>query len=462
MGCQTLWFFWGGAGALFSIPFYTLWIAWHGWFSRKRETSASWKYHIFTAELIFRLVFVGWMYTLFRWSYNLNPLPWDPRVTYTVMPLDALNLMVLKDTVNGIVCIIFARILLMLPFIKKILHRHGFHSYKNSSGRRRATITLCVMILLGFAYWWIDTLLDIRFYPSLSFAELFFYQVPIRELTTRLIILGIFFFLGVIGFSLFSKIEIMNTRSQEILQQENQRLKEIENLKDFMIRTVSHELKTPMVSIMGAAEILDKFCNSKLDSKDMELLNTITHDCSKMKDLIDEMVQIIRIQTGDFPLQIEETDMVQIAKMVINETKMLASRNQHSMHLQSPESLLVKVDERKIAIVITNLVTNAIKNTPPNGTSCIRIETMESGNACFSIKDTGFGLSPEEIDSIFNFGVSFDRPPTPVNDILKSTGWGLYIANHIVKAHGGRMRVKSAGKNKGSEFRFEIPAITSP
>jgi len=242
-----------------------------------------------------------------------------------------------------------------------------------------------------------------------------------------------------------------------LVDEELKKLKELDQLRKNLISRVSHELKTPLVSVSGGCELLLTLYGKKLNKEQLELIELIEKGGKRLKHLVDNLIDISRIEYNKFKLQKESNDLSELIRDVSKELMFLLRERKTNLNLTLPESFFLKMDKIRIEQVIMNLLSNAIKNTPPMGD--IKIDLKKKGIwAEISISDTGIGLTQEEMDLIFTRFGKIERYGEGYEYIdIQGTGLGLYISKEIVGLHEGEIRAESEGRNKGSTFIVKLP-----
>ncbi|MFX1379138.1 MAG: PAS domain S-box protein [Promethearchaeota archaeon] len=242
-----------------------------------------------------------------------------------------------------------------------------------------------------------------------------------------------------------------------LIEEEIIKLKELDQIRKDLISRVSHELKTPLVSVCGAAELLLNSFIDEFKDEPKELIEMIEKGGKRLKYLVDNLVDITRIEYKKFKLEKELNDFNQIVRDCTRELMYLIKKREINLELNLMDDLYLEVDKVRIEQVILNLLSNAIKNTPPNGK--ITINSLQVDNCVqLSIRDTGIGLIKEEIDRLFTKFGKIERYGDGMEYIdIQGTGLGLYISKEIIDLHKGQIWVKSAGRHKGSEFSLKIP-----
>ncbi|MFX1502439.1 MAG: PAS domain S-box protein [Promethearchaeota archaeon] len=246
-------------------------------------------------------------------------------------------------------------------------------------------------------------------------------------------------------------------KADVLINEEIVKLKELDQIRKDLISRVSHELKTPLVSVCGASELLLDLYLDQLKDEPKELIEMIEKGGKRLKYLVDNLVDITRIEYGKFKLKKEKTDINQLIKDCIKEMKYLIGQRELKLELNLLDELFLEIDKIRIEQVILNLLSNAIKNTPPKGMISI-YSSRKDGKVEIIIKDTGIGLTKEEMDRLFiRFG-KIERYGEGLEYIdIQGTGLGLYISKEIIDLHEGQIWVESEGRNKGCSFIFKLP-----
>ena len=182
-----------------------------------------------------------------------------------------------------------------------------------------------------------------------------------------------------------------------------------------------------------------------------EILEEIYANTNRLIRLVNNFLNVSRIESGRFTVTKEEHDLVPILKKILDELRLTAQDKGLKLSLESAvDSLIAQVDADKIEDVLINLVDNAIKYTPKGGK--VKVKLVDLGNRVrVEVKDTGQGLKPSEIKSLFD---KFVRGSRALD--RSGTGLGLDIAKRIIEAHKGEIGVESDGVGKGSCFWVEV------
>jgi signal transduction histidine kinase len=229
-------------------------------------------------------------------------------------------------------------------------------------------------------------------------------------------------------------------------------------MKDDFISSVSHELRTPLTSIKAYTEtILHDFDMSEQTRH--QFLGIIDEESNRLADLIEELLEISRLESGTVKILQEPVDIVALVRQISSALQPLADKKGIQLNIDVNEGLGELLgDNGKIQSAITNLVGNAIKFTPEGGRVCIRVRNRRDGlrqNAdelVIKVSDTGIGIPKEALSKIFD---RFYRVPHPGKQI-PGTGLGLAIVKKIVALHEGRIEVESK-LNRGTTFTIFLP-----
>ncbi|MBD3340081.1 MAG: PAS domain S-box protein [Candidatus Lokiarchaeota archaeon] len=252
--------------------------------------------------------------------------------------------------------------------------------------------------------------------------------------------------------------EITQRKKAELLvSKEMKKLKQLDNVRKDLISRVSHELKTPIMSIRGAAELLLDFYSYKLDKESLELVEIMDKGGRRLEQLISNLLDISRIEFQKFELEKKKENLTEIVRSCSEEMIYFLKQRNLELKLNLVNMLDIDIDKLRIEQVITNLLSNAIKNTPPGGN--INLTLKKTNNtSVLSISDTGVGLNKEEIDKLFTRFGKIERYETGLEFLdIQGSGLGLFISKEIVEMHEGTIEVKSEGRKKGSTFIVKLP-----
>lgn len=243
-------------------------------------------------------------------------------------------------------------------------------------------------------------------------------------------------------------VDVLSEHISKSKQVENQ-LTELNKFKSELLKRTSHELKTPLISIKSFTDLLLDVYIEKFDSKTFMILNNISKGCIKLEELVNKLLKSSLLKSDQVKLNFTKKNLSLLILTKI--------RNQ-SISLEIDKDLIIFFEKEMIHDVISNLLINAIKYTPPRGR--IKIQSKIADNFfIISIKDNGLGLTEEEKKKIFKQFGKIERNSQGSDFGFESSGLGLYFSKKIVELHGGKIWVESEGRNKGCKFFFSLPII---
>ena len=223
----------------------------------------------------------------------------------------------------------------------------------------------------------------------------------------------------------------------------------LERLRRDLVANVSHELKTPLAALRARLEnLLDG-----VEEPNPAVLATMLEQSERLSRLVDELLDLSRLESGDVPLQLERVDIAPLVERVVNEVGV--ARPERLLHVRTevPGDLPpVTADRERLHQVLFNLLDNAFRFTPSGGAVTVGA-VRENGSCEVFVEDTGPGISPEHLGLVFERFYRVD-PSRSRDD--GGTGIGLAIARSVVEAHGGRIWAESEGGG-GTTFRFVLP-----
>ncbi|MFX0140977.1 MAG: PAS domain S-box protein [Candidatus Hodarchaeota archaeon] len=242
-----------------------------------------------------------------------------------------------------------------------------------------------------------------------------------------------------------------------LVNEEIIKLKELDQIRKNLISRVAHELKTPLASVCGGAEFLTSVYNDQIGKEELEILNLIDKGGNRLKYLVDNLIDISRIEYDKFQLKKQISDLCELIRESCKEMNHIIKERKLIVNLKLPDKLHLDIDRVRIEQVIMNLLSNAIKNTPPKGTITIKLEKQENWLK-LSVSDTGVGLTSEEMEIIFTRFGKIERYGEGLEYIdIQGSGLGLFISKEIVDLHGGNIRAESEGRDQGSSFIVKLP-----
>ncbi|MBN1215227.1 MAG: PAS domain S-box protein [Candidatus Lokiarchaeota archaeon] len=259
---------------------------------------------------------------------------------------------------------------------------------------------------------------------------------------------------------LISVLDITKEKEAEnLIIEENKRLKDLDIIRKNFLDRASHELKTPLTSVYGASQLLRQIINKNYkDQKKYfkELVDIINEGSEKLTKLISNLLDISRLESTKLKLEKTNTDIINLIENCISEVNYLIKKRNHTIIKELPEKFNISIDKSRIERVITNLLINAINYTPSGGIIKVKFRKFEK-NIEISVIDSGIGISEEDLKKMFNKFVHIEKPDDEYDIKLDGTGLGLYISKEIIELHKGKIYAESKGLKKGSSFKFELP-----
>jgi signal transduction histidine kinase len=247
------------------------------------------------------------------------------------------------------------------------------------------------------------------------------------------------------------------------LKERYEQLKELDRMKSQFLSIASHELKTPITAMSGFLQValrrVRRITEGDAPGPGAEALHGITEQLDvvyrqtgKLARLVDELLDVSRIQTGRIEFRYGDVDLGELANEVA--TRMQLTTATHQISVRRDSQNVVTADRDHLEQVLNNLVTNAIKYSPAGGSIAIDVRPDEAG-VRISVTDQGIGIPEKELDAIF--GLFYRSPDRAARDAA-GMGLGLYISKEIVVRHGGRIWAESGG-TKGSTLNVVIPRV---
>ena len=227
----------------------------------------------------------------------------------------------------------------------------------------------------------------------------------------------------------------------------------LETLRSDFVATASHELRTPMTSISGAARTLLRHGEQLPPKRHNDFLEMIVEESDRLARIVDQILVASRIEAGKVDVTFERCDATGIARSVVESVRHRAPA-EIELHLDAPDSLEVDCDPDRLRQVLGNILDNAIKYSPDGGE--VRVELRgEDDTVRFVVQDEGMGFEPSAAEAIFE---RFHRLDPHQTRGIGGTGLGLYIARELVRRMGGRIWAESE-RGRGAAFSFELPRV---
>lgn len=234
------------------------------------------------------------------------------------------------------------------------------------------------------------------------------------------------------------------------LEAANRKLKELDKIKSAFVANVAHEFRTPLTIIKGNVDLVVKGGLGGITSEQKEMLDGAVNVVNRLARLVNDLLDISKIESGKMQLEREKVNMNQIIdENLPGFTKLIKDKKQSLKKDLARDMPFITADRDKITQVFVNLLSNAVKYGAESGSIIIKSVNLEK-EVMVEVSDTGEGIAPENIDKVF------DKFTRVTAEKKEGTGLGLPIAKDIVVLHNGRMWVKSE-LGKGSQFCFTLP-----
>jgi len=242
---------------------------------------------------------------------------------------------------------------------------------------------------------------------------------------------------------------------EQLIIEENKKLLELNKMRQDLITRISHELKTPITSIHGASQALLEIHKKDMSDAVIDFVEMIQRGGKRLKNLVENLLDTSRLESKKIVLKLHEENLVDIIRERVNDLRYFAIERQLDINLSLPNGLFLTIDKIRIGQAITNIISNAINNTPPGGRVHISInETNEYADII--IKDTGVGITSEEKQRLFEKFGKIERFGKGYDVHIEGSGLGLYISKEFIELHGGKILVESEGRNKGAIFTIRL------
>ena len=230
-----------------------------------------------------------------------------------------------------------------------------------------------------------------------------------------------------------------------------------DRLKSAFVSIVSHELRTPMTSIKGLIENMMDGLTGTLNERQSFYLSRVKHNIERLTRMINDLLDLSRIEAGKMDLQMTDIHTGNIAREVVELLRPMAEDKSQTLatHISDPIPL-IQGDRDKLIQIFTNLTNNALKFTPPSGSVTVKVKYQTDGYIHVCVSDTGTGIPRDEQQTVFE---RFYRSQSA--DLKnRGAGLGLAITKSLVELHGGKIGVEST-LGQGSHFWFTLPVQSS-
>jgi signal transduction histidine kinase len=248
------------------------------------------------------------------------------------------------------------------------------------------------------------------------------------------------------------------------LRQRLVELEQLDKLKTQFLSMASHELRTPLTAVSGFMQIARRRMSRMSGANDIpqpwrdeaqksdETLEMANRQAKKLARLIDELLDVSRLQQGRVEMRLAEIDLAEVVREVAERMRLLSKGHEIETDIAGPVAIVA--DRDRIEQVFENLVGNAIKYSPDSGRIDVSLR-VNGPNAVVSVRDQGIGVAPGEVEKIFGL---FYRSPDPRADHVGGLGLGLYISREIVSRHHGRLWAER-NPETGTTFHVTLPLL---
>lgn len=224
-------------------------------------------------------------------------------------------------------------------------------------------------------------------------------------------------------------------------------------MKTEFVSVASHQLKTPLSEINWEIELLVTKNKEGLSAKQFEIINAVAHSNQKMMRLVNDLLDVARIDQGRLALVSDEVAIGQLIDEVVISNLVLAESRNVKLDVKIDKDLpKIVVDKRRLAVVLDNLISNGIKYTKEQGRVEVAVQKTKD-TVLVSVKDNGVGIPRSQQGNIYQ---KFFRSDNAIKNQTEGTGLGLYIAKNIIEQSGGKIWFESE-ENKGTNFWFSLP-----
>jgi signal transduction histidine kinase len=243
------------------------------------------------------------------------------------------------------------------------------------------------------------------------------------------------------------------------IAQSYQQLRSANRLKDEFLATLSHELRTPLNAVLGYARMLQS--GAITTEKIPQALEVIDRNATALAQIVEDVLDVSRIVLGKARMRVEPTDVVDVVKDAVATVKPSADAKGIPVRCSfGGDTAIVAGDHSRLQQVVWNLLTNAVKFTPRDGTIDIQV-VQDASHVKIIVRDTGIGFPASFQPHLFE---RFRQAESGTTRSHGGLGLGLSIAQHIVEVHGGTIEAESGGEGKGATFRVLLPVskVTAP
>jgi signal transduction histidine kinase/DNA-binding response OmpR family regulator len=254
--------------------------------------------------------------------------------------------------------------------------------------------------------------------------------------------------------------QVVKKRTKEInhknrqLEEQSEKLKEMDKVKSRFFANISHEFRTPLTLIMGP---LEQMISNSQDNEQHRKLNLMLRNSQRLLNLINQLLDLSKFDSGRMKLQTVRQNIVPFLKGMKDSFELAAQQHEVDLTFHTEkENIFLYFDTEKLENVMCNLLINAIKFTPPGGRVTISVDALSPEVVKISVLDTGTGIPRDQLEYIFDRFYQVEDPSGAHH--LKGSGIGLALTKELVNLHHGRLDVHSrVGEPRGTEFTIQLP-----
>jgi signal transduction histidine kinase len=252
---------------------------------------------------------------------------------------------------------------------------------------------------------------------------------------------------------------IERKKMEELLKKSNVALERSIEMKDEFLSLISHEFRTPLTVIISAVQMLKTFSWNELSDKAKGYFNTIRQNSNRQLKLVNNILDITKINAGSFEVHKTNSDIVQLTKLIIESIEPYADRKKINVSFSfAPAEMIIGIDEEKYERILLNLLSNAIKYTPKGESITVKLSkniVKNKAMACIQVCDNGIGIPVDKQGLIFE---RFGQVDSVLSRQTEGTGIGLHLTRMFVEMLGGEIKIDSK-LGTGSTFTFLLPAV---
>lgn len=237
------------------------------------------------------------------------------------------------------------------------------------------------------------------------------------------------------------------------LQAEIERLKQLNQMRTQFINTAAHEFATPLTPLRLQTSLLKAGSLGDLSQKQQNAVAILDRNMERLSKLVKDVLDVGRIEASRLIVERQPIDLAEVARQAVHANMATAREAGLELSLESAESIPIGGDSDRLTQVFFNLITNAIKFTPPSGTIHVRVVPQEA-SVLVEVEDSGLGISKEDFPKLF---IPFSQIHDTSQRTHAGSGLGLSICQGIIHQHGGRIWAYSPGSDRGTKFSFVLP-----